>query len=203
MKDESDVDDAKLGKAGMQKLTRKMGKNYKFEMTDKPETDDAAMNDVKTAESNEMADRIRQTPEYLACSKFVVQKLKKNQLLLRSVLKKLIAKYGKTYPILKKVSDEVMQQIESDLFWVVGDDKVCLREIEELEAMPEMNEHRRRVIDWFGSTGKDKITEVAARKQWKALATPNEATFQIIMASLCDWKQSKRAWFLKSGKKKK
>merc|ERR1712228_531926 len=148
-------------------------------------------------------DKIRQSSEYVACSKFVVQKLKKNKVLSSAVLNKLIAKYSKSYPILTKVSDQIMQIIKDDFFWIIDNEKFCLKEIEELNQMKHFNQHRKKIIDWFNNEKKEKIKESMARKQWKQLIEPNDDICQIIMNSICDWNANKKCWILKSGKKKK
>ena len=198
-----------LASESMQKLHMKTAKIYDLPNEDavsetlEEDTDIKMRDDKEEEEVVEVDDGIRQSAEYMACSKFVVQKLKKNKVLGKAVLQKLITKYSKSYPILTKVSDEIMQKIEDDLFWRIDAEKFCLKEIEEFEGMKQFNEHRRRIIDWFNGQKKEKIKESTAKKQWKGLSVPSDEIFQMIMESLCDWNQSKNAWFIKSGKKKK
>merc|ERR1719410_2246647 len=99
----------------------------------------------------------------MACKKFVIQKLKKNGVLLRESIIKLLTKYSKQYQVLAEIPDDIIDMVRDDCCWVIHDEKYCLKEIDQLrDDMSQYNQHRKKIIDWFNESNKQKIKKSVA-----------------------------------------
>lgn len=143
--------------------------------------------------------------QYAACKTFVIHKLSRDHVLLRSEIEYLISKYGQHQYSLRDVPRAVLGRILNEICWVIRKDRYCLTEIASLKDEKAIyNQHRKAIIDWFNRGNKLSrwmIDEVSARKQWTArgLQQPDERTYHIIMTSVCFKTNRESPWLLKTG----
>ena len=161
---------------------------------------------VKEEEDPEVL-RIRKEPQYMACFKFMEQKLRKNKVLLRSEVEVLIHKYSKKHVVLRDMPGNVIDLVRDELCWVIKGDRYCLREIQEFNGetgKKQYNEYRKKIVEYWNlsrNKKREQIKDNTARIQFKGLEMPEKGTYDIIMRSICDWNDEKKCWSLKSGQR--
>eukprot|EP01084_Bolivina_argentea_P266727 452540_1 len=148
--------------------------------------------------SDEEINKFRITIKYLACRKFVKQKLMKNgrYVLLRNSLRYLIDKYGEQYECLLNITDNVFNLVLKDICWVIHKDKYCLKEINDLEKY---NIHRKMIVNWFNDNETNSITTNIVQQQWIELnKQPDNVMLDKIMNTLAR-NDGSNAWVLLNG----